>query len=243
MSLRGHLDFIKVIARVLRRARLPLYYTEGFSPHPLVSFGPALGLGLQSVAEYADVALTIEIDGEELRERFAAASEPGLTIFGARRLKDDEPSLAKRIDSVDYLVALPEGEYDYHARLDAFRSAPSFGVEVTRKGKLRTVDAKSVVLEAELRTAGEEASLLSIRPHDTALRLRVRETSGVASLRPSELVAAILGAALPPHAFLRTACGARGERRLVDPLESSEVPLPQLGIGIVLDSVTVSPTT
>ncbi len=68
MSLRGHLDFIKVIARVLRRGRLPLFYTEGFSPRPLLSFGPALGLGLQSVAEYADVALTIEIEGAELLE-------------------------------------------------------------------------------------------------------------------------------------------------------------------------------
>ena len=246
MSLRGHLDFIKVIARVLRRARLPLYYTEGFSPRPLVSFGPALGLGLQSVAEYADVALTIEIDGAELMERFAAGSEPGLTLSGARRLSDGEPSLAKRIDSVEYLVALPEGDIDYRARLEEFRTQPRLGVEVTRKGRLKTVDAKSVVLEAAIGPAGENASLLSISPRDPALFLRVRDTSGVASLRPSELVAAILGTALPPHAFLRTACGARWENRLVDPLDSFdgvEVPLRQLGIPMVPDSVTVSPTT
>jgi len=246
MSLRGHLDFIKVIARVMRRARLPLYYTEGFSPRPLVSFGPALGLGLQSVAEYADVALTIEIDGAELKERFEAASEPGLTLFAARRLSESEPSLAKRIDSVDYVVALPEGDLGYRARLEAFQSAPSVGVEVTRKGKLRTVDAKSVVLEADLASVGEHGALLSILPRSLALLLRVRETSGVASLRPSELVTAILGTALPPHAFLRTACGARGERGLVDPIENAEFPIPQLaqlGIGVVLDSVTISPTT
>ena len=84
---------------------------------------------------------------------------------------------------------------------------------------------------------------MSILPRDLALFLRVRETSGVASLRPSELITAILGTALPPHAFLRTACGARGGRRLVDPLEDVEILLPQLGIGSVLDSVTVSPTT
>ncbi len=245
MSLRGHLDFIKVIARVLRRARLPLYYTEGFSPRPLVSFGPALGLGLQSVAEYADVALTIEIDGAELMERFATGSEPGLTLFGARRLSDGEPSLAKRIDSVEYLVALPEGDIEYRARLEAFRSQPSLGVEVTRKGRLKTVDARSVVLEAYIGPAGENASLLSISPRDPALFLRVRDTSGVASLRPSELVAAIFGTELPPHAFLRTACGARWENRLADPLDSLdgvEIPLTQ-GIPIVPDSVTVSPTT
>ncbi len=116
MSLRGHLDFIKVIARVLRRGRLPLFYTEGFSPRPLLSFGPALGLGLQSVAEYADVALTIEIEGAEFLSRFTTASEPGLTLFGARRLKAGEPPLARRIDSVDYVVALPRGDVPYAAR-------------------------------------------------------------------------------------------------------------------------------
>jgi radical SAM-linked protein len=231
MSLRGHLDFIKVIARVLRRARLPLFYTEGFSPRPLVSFGPALGLGIQSVAEYADVALTLEIEGSELVKRFAAASEPGLILFGARRLKDGEPPLARRIDSVEYIVALPRGDVPYAARLEAFLARPAVEVEVTRKGKRRTVDAKSVVLDVNLVRAGAHAALLSVLEGDTVLRMRLREVSGVASLRPSELAESILGTAFPPSAFLRIACG--------DPMEE----LAQLGTGRVPDTVTVSPTT
>ncbi len=233
MSLRGHLDFIKVIARVLRRGKLPLFYTEGFSPRPLMSFGPALGLGLQSVAEYADVALTVEIEGAELLNRFAAASEPGLTLFGARRLKEGEPPLARRIDSVEYVVALPRGDVHYPSRLEAFHARPELSVEVTRKGKLRIVDAKSVVLDARITPAGEHASLLSILPGELALHLRLREASGVASLRPSELVAAILGTELSvvaPSAFLRTACG--------EPMEEPA----QLGTGMDPVSVTVSPT-
>ncbi|HJS74864.1 MAG TPA: TIGR03936 family radical SAM-associated protein, partial [Vicinamibacteria bacterium] len=231
MSLRGHLDFIKVVARVLRRAHLPLFYTEGFSPRPLLSFGPALGLGLQSVAEYADVALTLEIEGSELVKRFAAASEPGLTLFGARRLKEGEPPLARRIDSVEYVVALPPGDVPFGARVEAFHAHLSLDVEVTRKGKRRTVDAKSVVLDARLAPAGAHASLLSILPGDTVLQLRLREASGVASLRPSELAEAILGTKFPPSAFLRVACG--------DPMGEPA----QLGTGRLPDSVTVSPTT
>jgi radical SAM family uncharacterized protein/radical SAM-linked protein len=245
MSLRGHLDFIKVIARVLRRAGLPLYYTQGFSPRPLVSFGPALGLGIQSIAEYADLALTLSLEGEELEERFRASSEPGLALFRARRLSEGEPALVKRIDCVEYLVALPPGDFDYRGRLAAFRSAPGFDVEVTRKGRRRTIDARSVVLEAELRTAAEHAALLPLEPRDPALRLRVREASGVASLRPAELMEAIFGVALPPHAFLRTACGARGALSLVDPielLEEPQVPLSQGEMGVTLDSTTISPT-
>jgi radical SAM-linked protein len=228
MSLRGHLDLIRVIARVLRRARLPLHYTQGFSPRPLLSFGPALGLGIQSVAEYADLALTVDVEAMELMRRFAEAAEPGLELFAARKLEPGESALAKRIDAIDYVVALPEG--DHRVRVERFRSLPSLGVEVTRKGKLRAVDAKSVAFEAEVGPAGDWASSLSIEPADPVLHLRMREASGVASLRPSELVEAILGIALPPSAFLRTACGQGG----VDPLE-----LPQFGGG----SDSVSSTT
>jgi radical SAM-linked protein len=241
MSLRGHLDFIRVIARVLRRARLPLYYTEGFSPRPLLSFGPALGLGIQSVAEYADVSLTIEIEGSELCERFAAASEPGLSLFGARRLSKGEPALAGRIDAVEYLVALPEGGVDHAARLRSFLSAPALAVEVQRKGKLRTVDAKEVVLEAELAPSGGHGELLSLLSSDPALHMRVRETSGVVSLRPAELVKAIFRTT---SAFVRTACGTRGARVLLDPLEAlsiDEVAPPQ-GTGMLPDSTVLSPT-
>jgi radical SAM-linked protein len=229
MSLRGHLDFIKVIARVLRRARLPLFYTEGFSPRPLMSFGPALGLGLQSVAEYADVALTLEIEGAELVKRFDAASEPGLTLFGARRLREGEPPLARRIDSVDYVVALPPGDIDYRARVEAFHALRALEVEVIRKGKRRSVDAKKILLDARIAPAGEHASLLSILPGEEALHLRLREASGVASLRPAELAAAVLGTTLPPSAFLRTACG--------EPMEESA----QFGTAKGPD-VTVNPT-
>ncbi len=153
-----------------------------------------------------------------------------MTLFGARRLKAGEPPLARRIDSVDYVVALPRGDVPYAARLEEFRARPALAVEVTRKGKIRSVDAKSVVLDARIATVGEHAALLSILPGESALHLRLREVSGVASLRPAELVEAILGLALPPSAFLRTACG--------EPMEEPA----QLGIGMLPDSVTVSPT-
>ncbi len=222
MRLRGHLDFIRVLARVLRRARLPLFYTEGFSPRPLVSFGPALGLGMQSVAEYADIALTIELDAVELAARIRRASEPGLTLFGARRLSSHEPALAKRIDAVDIHVFIGGlcglGHDRISEALARFRSLDSLPVQVYRKNKARTIDAKQVVMNVELATAGEHASFWQVEPEEPVLALRVREESGVASLRPAELVEAILGETLPPHAFLRTAC--RGG--LVDPLEPPE---------------------
>jgi radical SAM family uncharacterized protein/radical SAM-linked protein len=214
MSLRGHLDFIRVLARVLRRGGLPLYYTEGFSPRPLLSFGPALGLGIQSVAEYADIALTSDFDAEDVARRFREASEPGLALVGLRKLREGEKALAKRIEVVDYVAFLP-GIADAVARVESFRAAPSVPVRIRRKGKDRTLDAKSAVLDVRLGAAGAFASLGTVPEDHPVLELRVAERSGVATVRPVELVGAILGTALPPHSLLKTACSGDSG----DPLE------------------------
>jgi radical SAM-linked protein len=211
---------IRVLARIQRRAGLPLYYTEGFSPRPMMSFGPALALGMQSVAEYVDFSLTAEIPPDEIAARMERATEPGLELVGVRRLDPNEPALTKRIDAVDFLAVLPETSGLVDA-LDRFHALTSLPVTVRRKDKERTVDAKSIVLAAELDVAGRYGDILDVGETRAVLKMRVTETSGRASLKPSELVSAIAGVELPPQAFLRTAClsvGATG--KLVDALEA-----------------------
>jgi radical SAM-linked protein len=51
----SHRDVARMWERALRRIRLPLAYTQGFSPRPKVSFGLALSTGHESVAEYLDI--------------------------------------------------------------------------------------------------------------------------------------------------------------------------------------------
>jgi uncharacterized protein (DUF2344 family) len=53
----SHLELIKTIERALRRAEIPLAYSEGFHPHPKLSFGPALAVGVNSIDEYFDLGL------------------------------------------------------------------------------------------------------------------------------------------------------------------------------------------
>ena len=53
----GHLDMLRTFQRAFRRASVPLEYSKGFNPHPLVSFAYPLGLGMTSEDEYADITL------------------------------------------------------------------------------------------------------------------------------------------------------------------------------------------
>jgi radical SAM-linked protein len=56
----GHLDLARCFERAVRRARIAARYSEGFSSHLRLAFGPALPVGAESVAEYLDVELAAE---------------------------------------------------------------------------------------------------------------------------------------------------------------------------------------
>ncbi|MBX3157453.1 MAG: TIGR03960 family B12-binding radical SAM protein [Deltaproteobacteria bacterium] len=92
----GHLDLLRLLARSLRRADLPLAMTRGFSPKPRISFGPALGLGVPSLGELIDVDLEhavpgrpswdfgdgerVELAAEDVLARLAAVCPPGIEL-------------------------------------------------------------------------------------------------------------------------------------------------------------------
>ncbi|NLG85391.1 MAG: DUF2344 domain-containing protein, partial [Firmicutes bacterium] len=103
MRFLSHLDLMRTVARAFRRAGLPLVYSEGFHPHPLFSFGPALAVGIESEAEYFDAVLR-EDPGpeEEICARLNAVLPQGLVIRAAGRPLLDGRSLAALLDAASY---------------------------------------------------------------------------------------------------------------------------------------------
>ncbi len=146
----GHLDTARALARAFRRAGLTLAYTRGFHPKPRMQFTPPLALGVQGLAEYADVAFEGELSAEELCDRLRSASPPGNLITGVSPLPERSPSLGKLVTSYDLLLLPPE-----RARADgsAIERAVSglLGrerIEVERKK--RRVDIRPLILEARV---------------------------------------------------------------------------------------------
>src|SRR5438552_9382650 len=89
----GHLDMMRHLGRIFRRAGLETIYTEGFHPKPKLVFGPALGLGIASLGELVDVQLAGAIDPDELCRQLTSAAPEGLEFTGARLLAAGEPTL------------------------------------------------------------------------------------------------------------------------------------------------------
>jgi radical SAM-linked protein len=101
----GHNDLMRLWDRILRRARLPLRFSQGFHPLPRMSCPLSLGLGIVGAQEVLDVQLTEPIDVEDARRRLNAASVEGLTIVSLQALSLGERA---RVCRVEYECLAPD---------------------------------------------------------------------------------------------------------------------------------------
>ena len=84
----SHLDLNRTMTRVLVRAGLPVHYSEGFNPHPKITFGPPLSIGVESLTEFMDFRLDLE-DGAmpfaQITERLNGALPPEMRVLETYR--------------------------------------------------------------------------------------------------------------------------------------------------------------
>ena len=81
----SHLDLMRLLTRAMRRADLPLKFSEGFSPHPKLSIKRALKLGLESENEEASILLKEDIDPEDFINKLQKQLPEGIRIKDAKR--------------------------------------------------------------------------------------------------------------------------------------------------------------
>ena len=65
----SHLDIMRAMGRAFKRANIPLWYTEGFNPHPYMNFSLPLSFGVESLCESVDIRLIQDISNDEIKSR------------------------------------------------------------------------------------------------------------------------------------------------------------------------------
>lgn len=150
----GHLDMLQTWERILRRANVPLAFSQGFSPRPILSLAAPLPVGLLSQAEYLELETSEEVS--DLVEMVTSVLPQGMQALGVTNVPAGTKSLMGLIRSADYTVSnLTESEQEQVANLlDNFLAQEMALKEVRRKGGLRTVDIRPLVQDASLE-AGE----------------------------------------------------------------------------------------
>lgn len=100
----SHLDVMKAFERAIRRAGIPIAFSEGFNPHPKMNFASALAVGVTSDGEYMDIEIRPGKKAAEVAAMLGQALPPGLNIKEARQVPDNAPSLMAEVNRAVYHV-------------------------------------------------------------------------------------------------------------------------------------------
>lgn len=86
----GHLDVMRYFQKAMRRAEIDMCYSEGFSPHMIMSFASPLGLGLESDGEYMDISVKQSPSSKEAVERLNAVMAEGIEVLSWERTSGEQ---------------------------------------------------------------------------------------------------------------------------------------------------------
>ncbi|HBF38214.1 MAG TPA: hypothetical protein DDW50_12940 [Firmicutes bacterium] len=179
----SHLELIRTMERAFRRAQLPLAYSEGFHPHPKLSFGPALAVGICSNDEYLDFQLLKDIEPEEIKMDLNRSLPEGIQAIAIVRINTQHHvkplnAIINRAIYAIHLKTTPEECSKVIEWLNQLMNLPEF--VITRYSKdgqklvnirpwlhnltIEVIDAQKFILE--LRFTGEIGSGGNLRPED-----------------------------------------------------------------------------
>ena len=166
----GHLELVRIFVRALRRARIPLRFSQGFHPAPKIAFECALPVGTESTEEHFTVQVPLKVSRETLPERVNAQLPEGLTITGCNL--GGRSSSQGGTERFCYMVTLKEGHFSGR-KLDAFLENTEWPfTRKNSKGKSRTVDLRPIVKGLKLLSSAraemilEEGNGCSVRATD-----------------------------------------------------------------------------
>jgi len=196
----GHLDLVRHLPRIFRRAGLEIFYSIGFHPKPDLSFGPALGLGIPSLGEILGVKLIEDLSPEDLVRRLSRVTLEGIEILEASRIGDNDRNLGRVIAEAEYVARLPAG-IDPAIGLERFADAEAIKVRRDSDKKIsRMVDVRKtlrsfVAVETSSRVNGASAFDLRRRLGwtDGELVSFSVAVSAEGSARPIEVIGGLYG--------------------------------------------------
>ena len=179
MRFTSHLDTHHAWERTLRRAQVPLVYSQGFNPRPRISLGAALPLGCTSECELVDVWLEEECLPAILLQDLRRVAPLGLDIKEVERVEERQPSLQTQVIAVEYEVYL-----DPAPNLEELRSSVQMLLDAEtlprqRRGK-----------DYDLRPLIEAIEVISDNRDSPQLKMRLAAREG-ATGRPEEVLLAL----------------------------------------------------
>ena len=189
----GHLDIMRYFQKAMRRAHIDIAFTEGFSPHMIMSFAAPLGVGLTSDGEYMDIEIRTPVSSEDAIRQLNEVMVEGMKVLSFRQIEEGKAGKAMSlVAAADYTVSFRPGyepEGDWQSRLEEYIQKDSIMVlKKTKKSEVET-DIRPMIYQ------------LSVKDDKVHMTLA---TGSAANLKPELVMSAFLkseGLDLDPFAL------------------------------------------
>jgi len=175
----GHLDLLKLFQRAIKRAKLPVAYSNGFNPHQLVGFALPLSLGVGGEREYAEIVFAQEISPSEVIAKLNAVFPVGITVLSARKMAEGEKSAASAVCAARY-------ELDFGGLITADALTSETDKLLSKEEAFVSKTAKRVTKQVNIR-----ADIFELSANGTKLSAYIAAGSG-RNLKPELLAEYIL---------------------------------------------------
>ena len=152
MKFIGHLDVMRYFQKAIRRAGIDIAYTEGLSPHMIMSFASPLGVGLTSDAEYMDIELRTPVSSREAIDALNRVGVEGITVTGFYEMPEGKANKAMTlVAAADYLVRFraryEPDKIDLPSAVEEFYAQDEILVWKRTKKSEKEVDIRPMIYE------------------------------------------------------------------------------------------------
>jgi radical SAM-linked protein len=184
MRFASHRDIARAVERGVRRAGLPVAYSAGFSPHPKISYQGGAPTGAASEAEFLEIALTAQLDPDEVRAGLDAALPDGIDVIEVADLA--AASAATKLEASIWQVELPGVRtQDAHAAVAVFQACEHAEVDRITSSGVRRLDARAAVVSLEV----DQRAVVGEHTGCAILRMVVRHMTP--AVRPDDILVAL----------------------------------------------------
>ena len=193
MKFIGHLDMMRFFQKAIRRAGIDIRYSEGFSPHQIMSFAAPLGVGIESTGEYMDIEVLSMTSTKDMKQALNQVMVEGVEVLDVCVLPDNAKNAMASVAAASYKIKIKEGDFpivDLSSQLQNFY----------RQEKIPyTKETKKSVIELDLKQGLYEIAADS----DGSIRMLVNASSS-GNIKPTmilEKLCEFAGVEIPKSAY------------------------------------------
>lgn len=145
-----HLDLLRLYQRAIRRADLPIAYSNGFNPHQQMSFAQPLSVGWTSICEYMDIETTCIVDIDDFINSINECLPDGTKVIDMRKLEDGEKNSMASVEAALYYITLDNLNFNLYNLMEKFLNKGELIIEKKSKHLLKQVDIKQDIFKLEI---------------------------------------------------------------------------------------------